>query len=280
MTAPSTSPELMDLGRGSDGSTRLALPTHGAAVLGRDPVCDLVIADSTVSRRHARLHWDRGELWLEDLGSLGGTFVNDQRLTEPQRLRSGDRISLADRSLEYRGPEGSTTVTQELSAVAPADQPAVRYDIGRQTAGGSINNVGRDQYLSYVQRIEERRESFAREIAATRTKARVLVWLGLALTVVGFVAFGRLVLLMINSIWDLVLGGPGDLENFPPPELAELWGEQIGGVNVGLVGFAICAAGQLLLIVGIVLHIVATARRRRVDRDLRVPPPPWAPTPR
>ena len=55
------------------------------------------------------------------------------------------------------------------------------------------------------------RDSFFKEIAATRTKARVLVWFGLALTVIGFFLFGRLVLLMINAIWDVVFSDPEDL---------------------------------------------------------------------
>ncbi len=57
-----------------------------------------------------------------------------------------------------------------------------------------INNVGRDQHLPYVQHIQQQRESFSREIAATKTKARWLVWLGLFVTVVGFVIYGAVFL--------------------------------------------------------------------------------------
>src|SRR5664279_4942027 len=67
-----------------------------------------------------------------------------------------------------------------------------RYNINRQDAG-VINNVGRNQHNSYVQQVHER-ESFLRAIAATRTKARWLVWTGLALFVVGFGLFAAGVL--------------------------------------------------------------------------------------
>jgi len=40
-------------------------------------------------------------------------------------------------------------------------------------------------------------------------------------------------------------------------------------------GVGLAALGQLLILIGIVLHIVATARRRRMDRELPLPPP-WA----
>jgi hypothetical protein len=53
---------------------------------------------------------------------------------------------------------------------------AVRFDVGNQSAG-MINNVGRDQHLSYVQYIQQQRASFARDIAATKTKARWFIWL-------------------------------------------------------------------------------------------------------
>ena len=51
------------------------------------------------------------------------------------------------------------------------------------------------------------------------------------------------------------------------------FGPDIGGLPSALFGWALAALGMLLLVVGIVLHIVATSRRRRVDRELPVPPP-------
>jgi FHA domain/Domain of unknown function (DUF1707) len=73
---------------------RLKLPRlRGDLVLGRDPGCDCVLSDETVSRRHARIR-RRGDAWLlEDLGSMNGTRVNGWRVTEPVELRPGDRVS-------------------------------------------------------------------------------------------------------------------------------------------------------------------------------------------
>ena len=44
------------------------------------------------------------------------------------------------------------------------------------------------------------------------------------------------------------------------------YGPKVGGVSVGLIGFAIGFIGQFVLIAGIVLHIVAAARRRRLNQ--------------
>jgi len=63
-------------------------------VVGRDSDCDLVVEESTVSGRHCRLTEHPDGIWLEDLGSANGTFVNGQRLAFPVRITPGDRVTL------------------------------------------------------------------------------------------------------------------------------------------------------------------------------------------
>jgi two-component system cell cycle response regulator len=48
----------------------------------------------SISRRHARLMFSDGEVWLEDLGSRNGTFLNDEPLRESRQLASGDRFQV------------------------------------------------------------------------------------------------------------------------------------------------------------------------------------------
>ena len=56
--------------------TRFPVPEAGEVVLGREAtLAQVVIPVPTVSARHARLWWEKGELWIEDLGSANGTFV-------------------------------------------------------------------------------------------------------------------------------------------------------------------------------------------------------------
>ena len=75
------------------------VPLSGAPIrIGRGSECELVLKDSRVSRRHARLHARGGVLVLTDLGSTNGTRVNGLRVTELV-LGAGDRIQIGDTSL-------------------------------------------------------------------------------------------------------------------------------------------------------------------------------------
>jgi hypothetical protein len=76
---------------------RVAL-TGAPMRIGRAPECELVLKDSRVSRRHARLHARDGVLVLTDLNSTNGTRVNGHRVTELV-LGAGDRILVGDTNL-------------------------------------------------------------------------------------------------------------------------------------------------------------------------------------
>lgn len=64
-------------------------------VLGREPNCDVVIADRQISRYHARLTPTPEGVILEDLGSKNGTHHNGTALTAPVVLQDGDLLSIA-----------------------------------------------------------------------------------------------------------------------------------------------------------------------------------------
>ncbi len=75
----------------------LGLPeADGAVILGRSRDCGCVLAEPSVSRRHAELRRD-GERWLlRDLGSRNGTRVNGVRLLDEAEVGPGDRVSFGD----------------------------------------------------------------------------------------------------------------------------------------------------------------------------------------
>jgi hypothetical protein len=64
--------------------------------IGRTNGNDLVISGRTVSRRHARLWFDNGYWFLEDLQSANGTTVNNTRIVQPVMLNDNDIISFGD----------------------------------------------------------------------------------------------------------------------------------------------------------------------------------------
>jgi pSer/pThr/pTyr-binding forkhead associated (FHA) protein len=69
---------------------RLAKPE---VVLGRDPGCDCILNDKTVSNRHACLSFHHQLWWLEDLGSTNGTFLNQELISSPLVVTNGDKIT-------------------------------------------------------------------------------------------------------------------------------------------------------------------------------------------
>jgi len=86
---------------GPDKGRIFALPPEGEAVIGRDGVT-VPLADSHVSRDHARLTVCDEGWFIEDCGSTNGTIVNGQLLAEPMLLRHGDRIRIGLVVLIYR----------------------------------------------------------------------------------------------------------------------------------------------------------------------------------
>jgi pSer/pThr/pTyr-binding forkhead associated (FHA) protein len=60
--------------------------------IGRDPACECPVDDEAVSGRHARLSYHHNHWWLEDLGSTNGTLLNQEKLTLPTVVISGDEF--------------------------------------------------------------------------------------------------------------------------------------------------------------------------------------------
>ncbi len=71
------------------------------AVIGRDPDCEVVLPEATVSRRHAEMEWTYRGYRLRDLGSRNGTFVNAEEVEEAL-LADGDLIEVGLVQLRFR----------------------------------------------------------------------------------------------------------------------------------------------------------------------------------
>lgn len=70
--------------------------------LGRASENDLVLdTDEFASVHHARIEPRRDGIWLTDLESTNGTFVNGIKLTKPQKLTSGDVIRVGETDLRF-----------------------------------------------------------------------------------------------------------------------------------------------------------------------------------
>lgn len=71
-------------------------------LIGRAAEADLFLSDLTVSRRHCRIFRRDQGIVVEDLGSRAGTFLNEQKVSQPLGLRDGDEIRVGDVVLRVR----------------------------------------------------------------------------------------------------------------------------------------------------------------------------------
>jgi FHA domain/zinc-ribbon domain len=85
-------------GGGRAGET--FVPQDERTTIGRSPDCPVFLDDVTVSRRHAVLLERDGRWFVEDLGSLNGTFVNRRRV-ESSELSDGDELQIGKYRLTF-----------------------------------------------------------------------------------------------------------------------------------------------------------------------------------
>lgn len=78
------------------------IDVRAGARLGRAQTSEVSIDDSYASAAHARLYPRAGAMFIEDLGSTNGTFVNGRELTRPLQLAEGDTVRIGDTELRYR----------------------------------------------------------------------------------------------------------------------------------------------------------------------------------
>jgi hypothetical protein len=219
----------------------------GHSVIGRDDDVSLRIPDQSVDRHHAELVRVGDGVRIVDLGSATGTFVNDEpvHFGAAATLRDGDVVRIGRTNLRFVGPDDPTQRHIGRSAAQVTTQPRTRdssFYIRDQQAD-EINMVGRDQY--HV--IQQQRESFLREIAASRTRARRWIWIGFALVLIGLGAAAA----AFAKLW---AAADGDQATTPNQFAALL-----------LAGAGVAVLGKLMMIIGVIRHIVATSRRRRVQ---------------
>lgn len=79
--------------RSGDRSGERFLLRSGSVDVGRHPDSAICLDDVTVSRRHALIEIGDGEYRIQDMGSLNGTYINQNRI-ESGLLRHGDELQI------------------------------------------------------------------------------------------------------------------------------------------------------------------------------------------
>ncbi|MDB6063219.1 MAG: hypothetical protein JWM78_3322 [Verrucomicrobiaceae bacterium] len=101
-------------------------PLHAVTMIGREAECQIVLADSKVSRYHAKLTIKSpGAVIVEDLHSTNGTYINGVRVNAPRTMAVGDELRLHKVSLRLTsadsGAADSTMMVDATSLAARAE---------------------------------------------------------------------------------------------------------------------------------------------------------------
>jgi hypothetical protein len=84
------------------GATTNVPIRHNRAIVGRSGSADVHLNDDEVSRQHALIWREAGGMWLADLESSNGTFLNGEPCTDVVDLLDGDRITFAGSEYVFR----------------------------------------------------------------------------------------------------------------------------------------------------------------------------------
>jgi pSer/pThr/pTyr-binding forkhead associated (FHA) protein len=101
-------------------------------LVGRSRQCSLRLDNSAISSRHARVGYEGGKFWVEDLGSSNGTFVNNQQISGRVNIDPGAHISFG-KEVTARGVVSSEQASDVSAGVSLSSPKAVskekRYPI-------------------------------------------------------------------------------------------------------------------------------------------------------
>lgn len=135
----------------TDELTGSEILIEGDMLVGRHQSADLLLQSAEISRKHAAFLVKQDALWVQDLGSSNGTFVNDVRIVDETLLHIGDVVQfanlkfsvLAAASIQPQSTviEASETVLSETQTTEStvAEETAV---LPEKTAAEKMNEQG------------------------------------------------------------------------------------------------------------------------------------------
>lgn len=110
-------------------------------VVGRSSDLDMVLVEDMVSRRHAKIQTTDTEIWIQDMGSTNGTFVNGEKITRTQ-LKLDDRILLGTSIIKMVSVDPAANVHQsEAEARRRMEAGAQKQQTTARPMSGVIEEI-------------------------------------------------------------------------------------------------------------------------------------------
>ena len=118
-------------------------------IVGRSSDLDMVLVEDMVSRKHAKIATQNGQIIIQDLGSTNGTFVNGEKIKRV-RLREGDRILIGTSIIKLVISDGTASAPPAMGGMGRAPAPtasstmsvqAKRTNAGARSMAGTIDEI-------------------------------------------------------------------------------------------------------------------------------------------
>ena len=146
-------------------------------LVGRHQSADIVLQAGEISRKHAAFLLKEQALWLQDLNSSNGTFVNDVRIAQETLLKEGDIIQFASLKFSVLAPakdiepaltetESVPTSAQPAEAVAVSETAATEpVEPAAKTAAQQMNDQGMPELTERDANVQLSRDGMPQGVA-------------------------------------------------------------------------------------------------------------------
>lgn len=113
-------------------------------LVGRHQEADVLLQSAEVSRKHAALLLKEQALWVQDLNSSNGTFVNDLKVENESQLHDGDIVQFASFKFSVLAPAQMAEVveTETVAVQQPAEAVAPSETAAEKTVAEQMNDQG------------------------------------------------------------------------------------------------------------------------------------------
>jgi hypothetical protein len=109
-------------------------------IIGRSSDLDMVLVEDMVSRRHAKISTTEAEIYIQDMGSTNGTFVNGEKV-QRSRLNEGDRILVGTSIIKVVGVDADANHASEAEARRRLEAGASRQSTAGRPMSGVIEEI-------------------------------------------------------------------------------------------------------------------------------------------
>ena len=145
-------------------------------VVGRHQSADIVLQAAEISRKHAAFLLKDQALWVQDLNSSNGSFVNDLRIEHETLLKEGDIVQFASLKFSVLAPaqeivaepvqpEVIPATEQPSEAVAVSETEAAQVDEVAKTAAQQMNEQGMPSLTERDREVQVSRDGMPQQVS-------------------------------------------------------------------------------------------------------------------